>query len=480
MHCQFTCHHGRLDGDRAARAHGEHGSTLIEVIVSALLVALIAAAVAQALVGSAYVSGDQRHRSQADEVAQQDQARLRGLSAAQLVGLSQTRTVTLDGTPYTVSSSAQFLNSTGGSSCGSSGSGAASYFRVLSSVNWTSNTRSPIQEESIITPPAGGTLLTQVLDQTGAPLAGVTVTASGPDSASAVTDANGCTTFAALATGVYTLTLADPGYVDQNANPSPLSTTATLTSTGTATPSGGNPITMGLAGSIAANFTTKASSGSLTGQQADSLSWLGTGASSGMSSSSTSGPLAAPAALIPATGSIQLYPFAFSGPSYTSNYQVWAGPCRQNAPPIGTDMFNVAPGSNQTAASALAVAEPAVNVVVNYAGARVKPDHVKITFNGTSGPPCSRSWYPVVSPSGATSANGSLLYPGQPFASTSTSGASASASGYTGTLTVCADYDPPGTTTARMAYSSVFANTSFVGQTTVTIPLTSSSSGGTC
>ena len=65
------------------------GFTLIEVLVSALLVILIATATAKALITTSHTSGDQRLRSQADALATQDQERLRGLSDEQLANLTR-------------------------------------------------------------------------------------------------------------------------------------------------------------------------------------------------------------------------------------------------------------------------------------------------------------------------------------------------------------------------------------------------------
>ena len=88
------------------------------MLVSALIVALIATAVALALIAGAQTDADQRYRSQAAELAQLDQERLKGLSALQLTDLAppnqETRTVTLNGIPYQITSTANFLNTTGG------------------------------------------------------------------------------------------------------------------------------------------------------------------------------------------------------------------------------------------------------------------------------------------------------------------------------------------------------------------------------
>ncbi len=155
-----------------ARVRDERGEPLIEVLVSALIVALVATAVAIALMAGADTDSDQRDRSQASELAQLDQERLKGLSALQLTDLAppnqEVRTVYLGGIPYTITSVANFLNSTGGSACGSTGAGAAAYYQVISQVTWGTNHRGPVTIESEITPPAGGTLLTQVEDPSGA------------------------------------------------------------------------------------------------------------------------------------------------------------------------------------------------------------------------------------------------------------------------------------------------------------------------
>lgn len=456
---------------------------MIEVLVTALVVALLAAGIAQALIAGAQTTADQRHRSQAAELAQADQERLKGLSAAQLNALStpQTRVVTLDGTPYTISSQATFLNSTGGSACGSTGPGAAAYYEVLSTLSWASSPRGTITVESQINPPAGGTLLTQVQDQAGNPLSGVSVSASGADSASGTTDTNGCTIFSGLSPGDFTLTLTDPGYVDTNDNSLPITTAATVTSSGTATPSSGNPITIGQAGTFNANFTTVETSGgsTVTGQQADAVSWYGSGTTNSMSNykSQAYGSSGVQGSTIPSTGSIMLYPFAFLGPpvSYANNYQVWAGPCRQAQPPNGIDTFEIDPGSSQT----LAVQEPAMAVIVkNSSGTQIAPDNIEIKYASTrgSGTSCTDKWFPAIASDAATNTNGALAYPGVPFANTSSTGSNASASGLKASISICADKS------SHFAEVTGLTNTNFNQATTVniTVPSSGFSSSGTC
>jgi prepilin-type N-terminal cleavage/methylation domain-containing protein len=507
----------------------ERGFGLIEVLVSALIVALIAAAVATALISGADTSADQQARARAAALAQLDQERMKGLSAVQLTALApaagascgQTRQVTLGGIQYTICSTANFLNSTGGSACGSTGAGAAAYYEVISSVNWSNNKRPAVVAESQITPPAGGTLLTQTEDQTGAPLPGVSVTAtpvSGTGttgSAAGTTDAAGCAIFGGLSTGDYTLALTDAGFVNPQDQPaSPLDISATVTSTGTATPSSGNPIMLGLAGTFNANFwgasasgQTSTSSGIYSSQPTDAVSWYGVGSANSMSNyectfySGTSCPASSSTsqtagATIPSSGTQTLFPFAFLGPpvSYTDNYHVWAGPCRQMEPPSGIDSFSVSPGSSQT----MAVQEPTMNIAVDFNNgtttSQVAPAHIMMKFASTSGTSCTDKWSTPVAANAATTGNNALADPAQPFASTATSGSTESASSQTGTLSMCADYTGTATTTYTLfghTYTTTttgnfygtltgLTNTSFTGlPTQQTLTITGSNSG-TC
>jgi Tfp pilus assembly protein PilV len=465
----------RRQWPRVFRVHAEHqaGFTLIETVVGAMLVTLISGAVAASLISSNHLSSDQRFHSQADQLAQQDQERLRGLSAEDLNNVNgQSRTVQVDGTQFTVTSTTQFLNSSGGTACGSSGNGAAAYFRTASRVNWPSNTRPAVVEEGVISPPAGGVLLTQVEDQTNSGLPGVGVTASGPDSASGTTDSQGCVVLAGLTPGAYTLSLSASGYVDKDGNLSPLTSSSTVSGSGTATPNGGNPVRMGIPGAITAQFTTTNNNVTYPNQLADAVSWFGNGPSYGMSAPKSFG--SGPPALQFSDPSMQhLFPFAY--PGYTNNYQVWAGKCQQMEPPAGTTgtMFSVAPGSSQTAQ----IAEPAINLTATYNGAAVTPSHVKFTFASTpgSGPTCNDSWFATVVPN---TGMGNLASPGQPFATTAASGPTASASGYTGSYSICADYKP-GNTYFKSTAPSV-TNTNFQSVTPVPIAITNQSQQGQC
>ena len=90
---------------RREPAVAQDGFTLIEVMVSGLLVVIVALAVLAGLDGASRASGASKAKSTAASLAQQDQERLRGMKPSDLMALDQSRPVAADGVVYTVRSS---------------------------------------------------------------------------------------------------------------------------------------------------------------------------------------------------------------------------------------------------------------------------------------------------------------------------------------------------------------------------------------
>src|SRR5579862_5201507 len=92
----------------------EHGDTLIEMMVAAIMVALVAGATLTGYAQVAHMTSTQRHRVEADSLAELDQARLRGLTISQLAGAQGNRAVseTVDGETYTITSRSQYVSGT--------------------------------------------------------------------------------------------------------------------------------------------------------------------------------------------------------------------------------------------------------------------------------------------------------------------------------------------------------------------------------
>lgn len=501
------------------RVGGQHGFTLIEVLVSALLTLIISAGVATALVSATDFTGHERNTSQANEVAQQDQERLKSMSDSQLTSLSQTRTVTLNNTQFTVVSSAEFLDANGNSSCVS---GSEAYFKLTSNVTSAAtagNAAQTVSEEAIITRPLGGTLLVPVVDQTSAPLQGATVSLVGQNtgySASATTDQNGCTAFAGLPSDSYTITATDTGYVDPNGSSSPTET-ATVNQTTSTTAS---TMILGPSGSIKVGFETVGTgvtydertgsppypSGHGAAPSGYNLSYYGSGNGSNMATSAclfSSGACNGTGGVSPNPviysessymGSVtpgSMFPFYLGSSSqYANNYQLWAGACEQEQPlqpPAGTDFATVNPGRVATPTGPLypnvdaTVLEPAIDVAIKFSGTTpVPPSDVSITFYGwnaaKSAYTCEDTWH-LVQPVGTESVAGVQygIYPA-PFASQAAKGSSsASATGDQGFIQVCADNGTSRNSKYQLSSGTSLTTTNFTGPNMV--PILSSPTG---
>ena len=191
----------------------ERGDTLIEVLISALLVGLIVVGTLNGFDAVTRVSADQRHHNQAAVLAAQSQELLRTDSAATLDSLQITPhvyTSTVDGQTYTITQEAALVNDskqTGGcnatSTSGASAKQNGNYFRIKSSVTWPQlkgANRKPVTQASIITPPDGSALEVDVTNG-GSPeedVAGVTVISNANGEEPLTTGTAGCVIYAGV------------------------------------------------------------------------------------------------------------------------------------------------------------------------------------------------------------------------------------------------------------------------------------------
>ncbi len=237
------------------------------MLVSALLLGLIAVGAATGFIASTHASAFTRLRADAQTLAQQDENRLRGLNVDELSNLNQTLpVVTLDGAAFTVQESTSFVtDASGAPSCTNP---SADYIKTTSTVTWSRmGTAAPVSASSILTPTVGtvdpthGTLAASVINAAGAGIAGMSISISGPDSATAQTSATGCALFGDLPPGNYTVTATPPGgsYVDAQSG-QPVSVTAPDTDPEVVTAGSTDPsptqFQLDAGGSVVFSFTT--------------------------------------------------------------------------------------------------------------------------------------------------------------------------------------------------------------------------------
>jgi Tfp pilus assembly protein PilV len=311
---------------RALTLAEQGGMTIIEVLVASIIVVTLSLGALAAVDAATKSTAQERFRAEAHGVAQADQSRMRSMRISDLANLNQTRTVTEEGTDYTVVSRGDFVtDATGTASC-EEGTASADYIKVTSTVTWsTIGSRPAVVAESIISPPNGsiaadhGALAIEVDDAQGIGIPGVGLSGSGPDTFSGTTGSTGCAVFGDLQEGDYTLNVSGvaSGLVDMDGDP-PGSKTVSVVGQST------NTIVLQYAqpGSVQVSFTTKVGS-NLVPSAADSIVVFNTG----MTAAATAGTPGAPTSTIVASN---LFPFS-------SPDSVYAGTCEGDNPNPDSD-----------------------------------------------------------------------------------------------------------------------------------------------
>ena len=376
---------------RTPQLRDESGFGLIEVLVSALLMVLVASGVYLGLDGASATSGVNKRRSASSQLAQQDQDRMRSMTVNDLSNYRGSRTVTVNAIDYTIDSRATWVtDSTGSASC-TSGATGANYLAISSSVTWPTMTVPPVTVESVIAPPVGsfgsdqGSIAVQVRDRNGTGVPGVSVALSGARSYTDVTNAQGCVLWGYLPVGNYDVDVSKTGYVDSEGVQQPR-----------------KPV-----GVVGAATNTLAFDYDLGGRiQADYQTWNGT-------------------AVVPANGTeftaassyltVPLAPFGDGAPHasftsslvfpFTSPYGVYAGNCA-GADPLANGQRAQLAQVNPGATAAVAVREPPIDLRVVNGGSPVANAAVKLAGTGSG---CGAL------PARTTTANGYLADPAYPY-----------------------------------------------------------------
>ena len=435
---------GRLSHARAS----EEGFTIVEVLVSAVVVVLIAMAAFGAIQSAGRTASETRFRTQAYAIAQQDQAALRTLKISTLSNYNATRTVRSDGTTFTVTSTGEFItDATGTQSC--SGTISADYISIGSTVTWPSiRSRPPVVIKSIVSPPNGtigddkGALAVRAVNSRNTALSGLRITGTGPASFTDITDNGGCVLFGNLPAGNYTVTPSSSlTLVDKDGNaPKPQTTSVVAESTNSVTMQYDRP------GTVNMSFRTRVN-GALVASSADTVMAYNTG----MSVPKRFGTLDTRVATL-AVG--PLFPF-------TSPDSFYAGACAANNPTAA------APTAPEAAASLLvpvngtstaSIVLPALHLTVRDGSSSSVPGvsvaNARVTVTDRN---CSNTKRVL-----ATNATGNLPDPGLPYSN----------------YDICAS--SPGTTPRKQIATNIAVKDTNAG-TTLTMYLNGSgSSTGAC
>jgi Tfp pilus assembly protein PilV len=393
----------------------ERGAFLVETLVGAVLVAIVAIAMFSAIDGVNQASGKTKGRALAASLAQNDQERLRSMPVSMLSTLQagQTQVKPVNGVNYNVESRAQWISDgTSATDCTTDGKGA-DYIKITTKVTPTTQLGvQPVTLTSIVTPAPGtflasqGSLAVTIVDRNATGVPNLPVTITGPATATDVTDGNGCVFFGYMPVGSYLVSASRSGWVDVMGRPV-LSATLNIASQQISTKS----LSYDEAGSANVTFKTNATDYGTPMTTRSNVTAVARGlrmTQSGMPSPGIrngQGPLSSGALWGNSTDQASitadnLFPF-------TSPYGIYAGDCPANDPAVQspTQPVNIAQINPGTVAS-VSVLLPALNIHATGPALHIV---IKAASSG-----CTGTWAFAASDLNAA---GNLKFPGFPYGS---------------------------------------------------------------
>ena len=336
---------------------------LVEALVAAVLLVVLALGFFSSLDGAANSSANNRHRSVAAGLAQSEMERMRALEQFDPADLAATRTQAVGSVTYTISSTAGWIDDSTGTATCAPGASSADYLKVTTTVTWpTMGNVKPIKTESLFAVrPGDGSIKAQVVDRAGVGVPAIAMALAGPRTASGTTDGDGCLFFGYLPIGSYTATVNQSGYVDKTGVQSVAQTTSVADSATSSL-----VYLYDRAASLAVSFDTV-----IGGSTVAATATAFMVSNSGLPSPSTR-TFASGSAQSPISSGSTLFPFS-------DGYGVWGGGCAANAPSLYGQTVPIV-AVNPAAASSVTVRLPALNIVVrNSAGALLPTANVRIT-----------------------------------------------------------------------------------------------------
>lgn len=354
---------------------GEAGFILIEVLVSALVITIVAGAVLALVSATTRSAATERTQAEAYGLAQEDQAQMRTMRIAKLERLNSERKETLNGTTFTIRSQGVYVNSkTGNESC-TEGESSADYVRITSTVS-APTLHTPVTMQSIVAPSTGsvdanhGTISFSVKNGAGQGLSGVLLEGTGTANFSGSTDESGCAVFSSLTPGNYKVTASAAGMIN------PAGETSTKKEIGVL--ANGTQVVSLLfdrGGTVEPKFVYRVGSSSeLLPAAVDSMALFNSESGSSALLSGTPG-----GTRTPTLKKENLFPFK-------TKYTIYAGSCetsnpdpKEEKPENDAALAKVAVPAGETVSPAPQIQVPALNLTLTSSGSPVSGARVTVT-----------------------------------------------------------------------------------------------------
>jgi Tfp pilus assembly protein PilV len=402
--------------DGATPVLGESGFSILEVVISLVILMTVLVAVSSLLVTSFKVGANSRYRQVATEIATSNldyQVQVGATTLVGDVGDTALSSVASAGQTYVVEMEISPYTSSNASACANPNGGLAmlkitvwvTWANVVSGTKWwqsgnSSSTGLLVSETTLLALPStafngnDGSILVDITGATGSTdgIAGVTVSATyGTTTYSAVTTSSGCALFANLTPGNWVIQASAAGYIDNLNDWS--------TSTNSASPLSSTQSVV--AGNVSSLTFTYDKEGRVTPTYSVTLAgatpWLPTGINSMPLTFYTSASTTSPPNGYVAASPALVFPFSNSP---NPSYHVVAGSCGTESSPAGT---TDAGATTDGAAVTLTPGGQATPVIA------LTPLDIVVSHNGTAVSNASIS--AAVSSSDANCGTGTLAMP---------------------------------------------------------------------
>lgn len=221
------------------------GFSMAEVVVALMLFGILAGTVSVSLASLLRTTRDDQSRALAASMANRVIDRLHAVPASQLPqGQQPPQTFRSDGRTFSLVTTTELVSEGGGSAASSAcdASGSLSARRISVVVTWSGmGAARPVRSDTLRRLSVAeldmtrGTVTTRIVDRSGSPLAGHTVTLT-PGPVTYTTGAAGCAVFSGLAPGNYAVALGTTGFVDPTGDPAPTRSVTAVAGTTTRDP----------------------------------------------------------------------------------------------------------------------------------------------------------------------------------------------------------------------------------------------------
>ncbi|MGZ4676285.1 MAG: hypothetical protein ACXVJ7_04985 [Acidimicrobiia bacterium] len=225
---------------RRGRSRPDDGFSIVELIVSFTLFALVVGSLVTLITTGLSVARANKDRSVAAHLASQQMDALREQTFSALTLGQSVSNVSVNSVRYKVTTDTEWVgNSATSSACDSTGT-SPKVLRATVTVTWP-NMRDvdPVSTSTEISPPVGsydpdnGHIAVRVRDRNGSAIGSVPVRVVGTtyDRTQTTLDDSGCAFFGFLTPGTYAVTLGTPGWVDRQSSATPSQTVGVRAST---------------------------------------------------------------------------------------------------------------------------------------------------------------------------------------------------------------------------------------------------------